>query len=260
MIHEKGLCKVLSAAYKGGGYSVIPVRRQVETVARSWRRNEIILNGATWAVRCLTEDLPKEAAVQIVKDVGYRANDKRVSIHKPWFRPDSIMGFPVSFTNKGTWCQKLKTRFLERPDAGKGRNIVEYLGIAADEPKRFGQLSERKRAPLVEFGIEEELCGLYCKYNGILSPSYETSCRDGCWMCHNQGVNQLRQLRKNYPNLWALLLRWDADSPVSFKPDGRTVHDYDWRFQLEDEGCLLPDDKTFRWKLLDSDMVNTRIF
>ena len=33
MIHEKGLCKVLSAAYKGGGYSVIPVRRQVETVA-----------------------------------------------------------------------------------------------------------------------------------------------------------------------------------------------------------------------------------
>ena len=65
MIHEKGLCKVLSAAYKGGGYSVIPVRRQVETVARSWRRNEIILNGATWAVRCLTEDLPKEAAVQI---------------------------------------------------------------------------------------------------------------------------------------------------------------------------------------------------
>ena len=194
------------------------------------------------------------------RDVKDRANDKRVSIHKPWFRPDSIMGFPVSFTNKGTWCQKLKTRFLERPDAGKGMNIVEYLGIAADEPKRFGQLSERKRAPLVEFGIEEELCGLYCKYNGILSPSYETSCRDGCWMCHNQGVNQLRQLRKNYPNLWALLLRWDADSPVSFKPDGRTVHDYDWRFQLEDEGCLLPDDKTFRWKLLDSDMVNTRIF
>ena len=65
MIHEKGLCKVLSAAYKGGGYSVIPVRRQVETVARSWRRNEIILNGATWAVRCLTEDLPKEPVSRV---------------------------------------------------------------------------------------------------------------------------------------------------------------------------------------------------
>lgn len=131
---------------------------------------------------------------------------------------------------------------------------MEYLGIAADEPKRFGQLNERKRAPLVEFGIEEELCGLYCKYNGILSPSYETSCRDGCWMCHNQGVNQLRQLRKNYPNLWALLLRWDADSPVSFKPDGRTVHDYDWRFQLEDEGLIYQDDKIFRWSMLNEEL------
>lgn len=47
---------------------------------------------------------------------------------------------------------------------------MEYLGIAADEPERFGQLNDRKRAPLVEFGIEEDLCGLYCKYNGILSP------------------------------------------------------------------------------------------
>ena len=61
MIHEKGLCKVLSAAYKGGGYSVIPVRRQVETVARSWRRNEIILNGATWAVRCLKRRLSRSS-------------------------------------------------------------------------------------------------------------------------------------------------------------------------------------------------------
>ena len=73
MIHEKGLCKVLSAAYKGGGYSVIPVQRRVETAARTWRRNEIILNGATWAVRCLTEDLPKEAmdyVRYIEKEVG----------------------------------------------------------------------------------------------------------------------------------------------------------------------------------------------
>ena len=75
---------------------------------------------------------------------------------------------------------------------------MEYLGIAADEPKRFGQLNDRKRAPLVEFGIEEGLCGLYCQYKGILAPTYETSCRDGCWMCHNQGVNQLRQLRHDY--------------------------------------------------------------
>lgn len=84
---------------------------------------------------------------------------------------------------------------------------MEYLGIAADEPKRFGQLNERKRAPLVEFGIDEGLCGLYCQYADMLSPTYETSCRDGCWFCHNQGVDQLRLLRRNYPDLWALLMK-----------------------------------------------------
>lgn len=137
----------------------------------------------------------------------------------------------------------------ETTDANK--DIVDYIGIAADEPLRFGQLNEKKRAPLVEFGIEEGLCGLYCQYGEMLSPSYETSCRDGCWFCHNQGVNQLRLLRKNYPDRWALLLKWDQDSPTTFHPDGRTVHDFDRRFQLEDEGLIFPDER-FRWSMLDS--------
>ena len=105
----------------------------------------------------------------------------------------------------------------------------------------------------MEFGIEEGLCGLYCQYKGILAPTYETSCRDGCWMCHNQGVNQLRLLRRNYPELWALLLKWDTDSPVYFKANGHTVHDYDRRFQMEDERLLIPGDPKFKWAMLDGE-------
>lgn len=167
----------------------------------------------------------------------------------------TILGFPTLW---GPWCQKLKTRFSGSPATRGGKNIVEYIGIAADEPKRFGQLSERKRAPLVEFGIEEGLCGLHCQYEGILAPSYETSCRDGCWMCHNQGVDQLRKLRRDYPELWALLLKWDADSPVNFKSDGRTVRDYDERFSLEDEG-FIHTDKRFFWRMLD-EPLQMRLF
>lgn len=48
------------------------------------------------------------------------------------------------------------------------------------------------------------------------------------------------------------MLKWDADSPVSFKPGGHTVHDYDRRFRWEDEGCLDPNDNRFRWAWLDS--------
>lgn len=161
-------------------------------------------------------------------------------------------------TGAGTGVPSSRPAFSESPTTRGGKNIVEYLGIAADEPKRFGQLNERKRAPLVEFGIEEDLCGLHCQYEGILAPSYETSCRDGCWMCHNQGVDQLRQLRKGYPDLWELLMKWDTDSPVNFKPDGHTVHDYDHRFQLEDEGLILPGER-FLWKMLD-EPLQMRLF
>ena len=54
-----------------------------------------------------------------------------------------------------------------------------------------------------------------------------------------------------HAEVWALLLKWDKDSPVSFKPDGRTVHDFDRRFLYEDLG-LVPDDRKFRWKMLDA--------
>ena len=163
-----------------------------------------------------------------------------------------INGFPTIWL---PWCRgglkyNVKPFPDERPTRRRDRNIVEYLGIAADEPKRFGQLNERKRAPLVEFGIDEGLCGLYCQYADMLSPTYETSCRDGCWFCHNQGVDQLRLLRRNYPDLWAILMKWDLDSPVTFKADGHTVHDFDKRFQMEDMG-MVPADRTFRWGMLD---------
>lgn len=202
-------------------------------------------------------------AVVPVRPQASSKGGRRVSPHKEGAgarnSKSTISGFPVSVRRKGQWCQKLKTRFLEGPTARGGISITEYLGIAADEPKRFGQLSERKRAPLVEFGIEEGLCGLFCQYKDILAPSYETSCRDGCWMCHNQGVNSLRLLRRDYPELWALLLKWDADSPVNFHPDGHTVHDFDRRFQMEDEGLVPADGRYFRWAMLDGEF-QTRLF
>ena len=69
----------------------------------------------------------------------------------------------------------------------------------------------------------------------------------------------MRLLRKDYPELWALMLKWDKDSPVAFKADGHTVHDYDRRFQLEDEGYIYPEDRKFRWAMLDSEL-NRRWF
>ena len=46
------------------------------------------------------------------------------------------------------------------------------------------------------------------------------------------------------------LMKWDLDSPVTFKAEGHTVHDFDRRFAMEDMG-LIPTDRTFRWEMLD---------
>ena len=57
-------------------------------------------------------------------------------------------------------------------------------------------------------------------------------------------------LRSKYPEYWQLLLKWDKDSPVYFKPDGHTVHDFDKRFAME-EMRLVPIDRKFRWNMLN---------
>lgn len=138
---------------------------------------------------------------------------------------------------------------------GAGTNIVQYLGIAADEPERIQRHDKPGfKMPLVEIGWTEADCRKWCEERGLLSPIYTTATRGGCWFCHNQGIDQLRILRREYPDLWKLLLKWDRDSPVSFHADGHTVHDFDLRFQAEDLD-LVPKDRKFRWKMLTGDTM-----
>ena len=172
----------------------------------------------------------------------------------------TIKGFPQTI---GSWCKKLKfetngvdVKKYALSTVDDKNNFAQILGIAADEPKRIERHSKRDDVilPLVEIGWTEAMCREWCEKNDLLSPIYTTATRGGCWFCHNQGVDQLRLLRKNYPDLWALLLKWDKDSPVTFKPDGHTVHDFDRRFQAEDDGLIIPGDRKFRWSQIDGEV------
>lgn len=152
--------------------------------------------------------------------------------------------------------KKFSTQVAQEPIT-----VVRYIGIAADEPERIARHIVKPNVilPLVEAGWDEDMCGLWCKYSDMLSPTYTHSYRDGCWFCHNQGVDQLRYLRKNYPELWEKLLALDNDSPVTFHADGHTVHDFDKRFQFEDDGYC-PTGKRFRWGDLDNPQMNLMQF
>ena len=161
----------------------------------------------------------------------------------------------ASLSSRGIGVPAISNGAFSRSSLAQGAktNIVQYLGIAADEPERIERHNKPGfLMPLVEIGWDEAYCRKWCEERDLLSPIYTTATRGGCWFCHNQGIDQLRLLRKTYPDLWKLLLKWDRDSPVTFKADGHTVHDYDLRFQAEDLG-LVPTDRKFRWKMLTGD-------
>ena len=225
-----------------------------------------IIHAEVWATDTIPADLPemvefKEKADAIIKDrygIEVEHISSEVSYEEQFYKRrfnkkkeiDCIYGFPCI---KGAWCNdRLKTGILNKINKG---NIC-YIGIASDEPNRFHNLTDEKISPLVEAGWSEDMCREWCIKNDLLSPIYTTATRGGCWFCNNQSISQLRLLRKNYPELWRLLLKWDTDSPFPFKPDGHTVHDFDLRFRIEDEG-LIDQKATFRWSMLDDDLQYT---
>lgn len=231
-----------------------------------------IVHAEVWATDTIPADLPpmvefKKKADEIIKTMyGIEVEHVRSSVtfERGFYFERGQTGRKTKFDGKrygwpmqrGQWClQQLKLPALQK----MGVQNVQYIGIAADEPNRFHNLTEAKKSPLVEAGWDEAYCRQWCEENGLLSPIYTTATRGGCWFCHNQGVGQLRLLRRDYPDLWALMLKWDKDSPVTFHADGHTVHDFDRRFQLEDEGFIKPGER-FRWDMLDSELLNYRMF
>lgn len=225
-----------------------------------------IVHAEVWATNTIPADLPpmvefKKKADKIIKKrwgIEVEHIRHKMSYEKIFYRPicrgtkkGTLKGWPLI---KGGWCHNLKIFNKSSP-----KNAISYVGIASDEPNRFHNLSDTKKSPLIEAGWNEAYCRQWCEENDLLSPIYTTATRGGCWFCHNQSVNQLRLLRKNYPDLWALMLKWDEDSPVTFHADGHTVHDFERRFQAEDENLIFPDDKKFRWSMLDEEL-NLRWF
>lgn len=225
-----------------------------------------IVHAEVWATDTIHADLPemiefKKKADKIIKD---RWGIEVENIRSDWtfdshfYQPhiyastkvaspakNGIYGFPVRV---GMWCNsRLKVGALSK--AQKGADYI-YIGIAADEPERLLRLSGKKISPLAMAGWTEEMCRKWCEENDLLSPIYTTATRGGCWFCPNQCIDQLRLLRNKYPEYWKLMLKWDKDSPISFRPDGRTIHDFEKRFDAEEKG-IVPCDRKFRWNMLN---------
>lgn len=181
----------------------------------------------------------------------------------------SLLGWPMV---KGCEAQKqLKIAAIKRAGAA-AKGCVQYIGIAFDEPQRFHNLDGVTRlSPLVEAEWTEADAWKWAEENGLLSPLYDHSKRGGCFFCPCQSTGQLRLLRKMYPDLCGMMLKWDEDLMndaqtsnkhggrlKQYSPHGQTLHDYEERFKLEDDGFIYPGEK-WQWNMINAEL-NYRLF
>ena len=142
---------------------------------------------------------------------------------------------------KMRWCtSRLKDAPREKflKPLRENYNVLEYVGIAADEQYRF----ERKRNkaanhvhPLVDWNMTEAECLNYCYEKGFdWDGLYEHFNRVSCWCCTLQSLDELRQLYKHFPDLWEKLKDWDNRTWRNFRADF-SVEQLETRFDLEEK-------------------------
>lgn len=144
-----------------------------------------------------------------------------------------IYGFPYLIS---AWCNsRLKIEPIRKYLKKIDEPVIQYVGIAYDEPKRYNKLNHNTHiAPLYDLKITEKEAMEICKKYDLLSPIYETSFRGGCWFCPKQSLKQLKNLYFNYPELWNELRKMEKDSHNTFKPN-TTLEQLEERFRNDDK-------------------------
>lgn len=88
--------------------------------------------------------------------------------------PQKGYGFPIYNCR---WCTNKKQEAISSYQKLKGytdKNTIQYIGIAADEPKRIRNFAN-KRYPLYEWGITEADALNYCRSRGYYPPRIRTT-------------------------------------------------------------------------------------
>lgn len=136
------------------------------------------------------------------------------------------------------WGTANKTAALDAAARKAGRNVIQYVGIAADEPKRLERLPENKVAPLADWGITEadalRLCyekGFFWEENGFRL--YDILDRVSCWCCANKNLKELRNIYTHLPEYWDRLKEIQARTDRPMKGKGKSVFDLEERFRKE---------------------------
>lgn len=124
--------------------------------------------------------------------------------------------------------------------------IVQYVGICADEEKRLYSLHNQtgKVSLLEKYGYTEEMARQKCEEYGLLSPCYKYSKRGGCWFCPNAKLKEHREIRKLYPEIWKEFVSLEDDENIAndkWNVYGDTLHEIDEKLYWEEQQMTIFD-------------------
>lgn len=157
-------------------------------------------------------------------------------------------GFPMS--GKCAINSRIKIKAISDFLKTIERDYTQYIGIAADEPKRLEAMKERCKKKgwsqvslLEKYGCTEQRANELCKEYGLLSPVYNFTKRGGCWFCPNSRPTELRHLRKYHPELWQKLLDLENEpnliGPIWNILQNKSIHEIEELFHCEDAQMVL---------------------
>lgn len=124
-----------------------------------------------------------------------------------------------------------------------GEQIFEYVGIAADEPKRIRTHSHGdaiKIYPLVNWNMTEADCLQYCYDHGFNWDEngielYDVLDRVSCWCCRNKNLKELKNIFLYLPEYWQRLRGLQSRIKSPMKGVGKSVFELEERFTKEME-------------------------
>lgn len=99
----------------------------------------------------------------------------------------------------------------------KNEPYVQYVGICIDEPKRLNSMHKdsRNKSLLEKYNYTEKMAKELCEKYDLLSPCYELSKRGGCWFCPNAKLEEHRQIKELYPDIWEFFVGLERTSNLA---------------------------------------------
>lgn len=151
--------------------------------------------------------IPKLEAMGVKVDI-VRAKDDYMSVCRRKFKEPKANGTVYYGVQNSKPCYAntyLKLEPIKRyyKEIGKDFDIIQYVGIASDEPARLKRLEGTNKISLLDkYGYTESMAMAKCQEYGLVSPCYSMDSRGGCWFCFNANINRYISIRKNHPEYW----------------------------------------------------------